>query len=518
MKNKYFFESLPIVASSLGNKYGIQVHIGGNEAYTDGKNIYLPTLPLDMDEKLINLARGYIDHESAHIRFTDMNIFKESKEGCERFLLNVIEDVRVEKEISKYFSGCNKNLQWLSRYLFKNQHDIVRGDKAVLNYILLALRTYRTPEISVRRDCYAQIVDKEFPKLRRRIDRILESIERCNNSTHQSLKYTRELLEIIKDYIKEHKEQSPQDKENMNESGNGEVSKNAIVLSELDNFLEREQKIQSTGEMLKEALNNAAVKRTRSIVPCCRVADYISIPSEQISILSPEQINRARASINFLSIRLQALLQAQAQQRRVIGRRGTLETQQVNRLLVGNPNIFRIRSSVRKINTAIHIVLDCSTSMKTLAYLSCPAAYAVAESLQRIKVNVGISIFPVKSNRMNNNVCIGRLLNHGDRVHKKMNIDPIGSTPLAETLWRVMDTLSILKEDRKIILVITDGEPDSLDSACKAVEDVTHAGYEIYGIGIMLNNITKIIKKSRIINNIEELAPAMYSILSEAMI
>jgi len=67
MQHKHIIRSLPLLASILGRKYGVQVRIGGDEASTDGNIINLPDLPLDTDDTLLGLIRGYIDHESAHI-------------------------------------------------------------------------------------------------------------------------------------------------------------------------------------------------------------------------------------------------------------------------------------------------------------------------------------------------------------------------------------------------------------------------------------------------------------------
>ena len=54
--------SLPLVASVLGRKYGVKVEIGGTDAYTDGTVIRLPSLPGDVPDTLLAMARGYLDH------------------------------------------------------------------------------------------------------------------------------------------------------------------------------------------------------------------------------------------------------------------------------------------------------------------------------------------------------------------------------------------------------------------------------------------------------------------------
>ena len=59
--------ALPIIAKMLGQQLGVEVVIGASQACTDGKTIYLPSLPAD-SESLAILANGYIDHEAAHIR------------------------------------------------------------------------------------------------------------------------------------------------------------------------------------------------------------------------------------------------------------------------------------------------------------------------------------------------------------------------------------------------------------------------------------------------------------------
>lgn len=76
-----FIRSLPLVASALGRKYGLQVVIGGDQAATNGDTIYLPSLPLDSPPELVALARGFVDHEAAHVRATNMRAVKDANLG-----------------------------------------------------------------------------------------------------------------------------------------------------------------------------------------------------------------------------------------------------------------------------------------------------------------------------------------------------------------------------------------------------------------------------------------------------
>jgi hypothetical protein len=46
-----------------------------------------------------------------------------------------------------------------------------------------------------------------------------------------------------------------------------------------------------------------------------------------------------------------------------------------------------------------------------------------------------------------------------------------------------------LRESRKIIFIVTDGEPDSMDEAKAAVREGLNLGLEIYGLGLGNNSV-----------------------------
>jgi len=103
---KSLMKSLPIIAKILGDKYGVRVEVGGQRACTDGRTIYIPALP-DDDRKAEILVRGYIDHESAHVRFKSGLL---SGSALERALQNILEDIRIESRMKERYRGCGGNL------------------------------------------------------------------------------------------------------------------------------------------------------------------------------------------------------------------------------------------------------------------------------------------------------------------------------------------------------------------------------------------------------------------------
>jgi len=108
MKEAPLHKALPIVAMAVGDKHGIKVHVGGDVACTNGKQIFIPSLPEGKEARV--LARGFIDHEAAHVRYTNFQVPMDS-------LTNSLEDVRIEGRIGEKFPGSKKNLKDLVSHL-----------------------------------------------------------------------------------------------------------------------------------------------------------------------------------------------------------------------------------------------------------------------------------------------------------------------------------------------------------------------------------------------------------------
>ena len=97
-----------------------------------------------------------------------------------------------------------------------------------------------------------------------------------------------------------------------------------------------------------------------------------------------------------------------------------------------------------------------------------------------------------------------------------------GFTPLGEALWWVMQRMCPLKEERKIVLILSDGTPDSIPAARCALKHAATLGFEIMGLGIQDNNLERLLPPlgmpTRTINHLPELAPAMFGMLQQALL
>ncbi|MBK8270261.1 MAG: VWA domain-containing protein [Planctomycetes bacterium] len=103
------------MARTLTDRFGVTVVCRGESAYTDGRQIVLPSLPDPMDEDLERMIVGYLDHEMAHVAFSDFDqvvAFNQQYPGAEA-MLNVVEDALIEKLAMQRWPGVRANLDAL---------------------------------------------------------------------------------------------------------------------------------------------------------------------------------------------------------------------------------------------------------------------------------------------------------------------------------------------------------------------------------------------------------------------
>jgi cobalamin biosynthesis protein CobT len=566
--------SLPLVASVLGRKYGVQVEIGGTDAYTDGTVIRLPSLPGDVPETLLAMARGYLDHEAGHVRDTDFQALKSSSlTPLEKHVWNTLEDWRVEHKLASIFPGCRQNFDWLIAYVFgtETQDESAQPAAIILNWLLLEVRSWDVQVLSSKRDILAGQVDTVFPGIRAKIGRVLNAVRTKCRSTQDAIDFAREIVRVLDKYANSTEQPVPSDQNEPLDAGFEPGEPSAKGRSEQsvpgpqnekcdqsewrgeeqqDDVLEgdgshagsddadgsasspgtddqgqarehvrdllgagEEALPQSLGDILADALQATSRQSQEGAVT-------VAIPtSKSAGPLTEADVLEARQASVALRTRLQGLLQTKILARASSGRRGRLDTGQLHRLAVSDPRLFRTKAERTGIDTTVHILLDCSGSMVRRIRLACCSCYAVASALEASKINVAVTAFPGSQLPNGSYSTVSPVITHGQKVHASLDLVPAGGTPMGEALWWVMQNMLPLSEKRKLILVVTDGEPDSLDCAHQAIEQGGRAGFEIYGIGITSPGINVLLPRcSAVVNSMGELAPAMFALLEDAIL
>lgn len=126
---------LEAVGRMLSHKHDITVKCEGTECKTDGRTIYLPALPGKItSDRLLHMIRSYLDHEVAHLTgdsdFGVLEEFVKQNGEAGRHLFNTLEDLRVEQGLADEYAGCDFNLKYGAQEAKKELEKAVREEGA----------------------------------------------------------------------------------------------------------------------------------------------------------------------------------------------------------------------------------------------------------------------------------------------------------------------------------------------------------------------------------------------------
>ncbi len=225
---------------------------------------------------------------------------------------------------------------------------------------------------------------------------------------------------------------------------------------------------------------------------------------------------------------LQGLVQSQTMNRTRHANRGRrMDGKRLHRLSSGDAKVF-LRSRVKASpNTAIHLLLDKSDSMSyplvdsqgnqlgTRLPVALAASLALALALEGLLgVNPGITAFPGGHDES-----VYRLLEHGQRVRPRAGafaLSASGSTPMTEAIWFGAASLLRCREPRKVLLVMTDGQPNDHLSTLEILQRCRDSGIETVGIGLGID-VSHLFPAAIAIYELQELRTQLFE-LSKAVL
>ena len=544
MTNSDILQSLPLLASVLGRQHGVQVTIGGTEAYTDGRTVHIPSLSLDVDSEVLGFVRGYIDHEAGgHLRFTDFSVLQaEYLFPIEKFIWNALEDVRVERALSDVYPGCKSNLQWLARRIFVEEFKPAQDPKtALMSYVLLTCRAWSVPEIEASRQIERQTVAQHYPQLLGKLDALLAQVRDNCPDTQAAIDYARQIAALIESHREsQQEEQAPgigkaegqeqgQDSETRESEDQGQSQtqeqeqeqeasgqdgrdRDTPTPNQTEPIRITEENLPKTfGEQLSDRLGtiSALTPEEQQI--------HLAIPVRQTPAPLPEDEQRKALTETIgLRYRLQGMLQAMRMRDTAPSRHGRLCPHNLHRMFVGNPRLFRSDAPTPAVNTAVHLLVDCSGSMvgKPIRHAR-QACFAIASALRAVPgINLGVTTFPAQGETYS----VSPVLEHGKPFHRNFMFETTGSTPLTEALLWATQELCRQPEPRRILVVLTDGSPDNPVTCRQAIAKASRF-IEIYGLGIWDESIKKLLPdSSAIIYYLTDLSSALFNILQNTLI
>lgn len=544
---------LALIAKVLGRKYDVTVTIAGQIACTTGKEITIPVVSGDHAEAL---AHGYIDHEAAHVRYTDFSV--QLTDNFAGDLLNILEDVRIEQAIGWEYPGCIANLRELTRILVE-QHGAFRPDPSHPSQSILAWIMALTRIAVLNHDSMRQTRDSAEPLVRQilggHFNQAVQLLDRTGTlrSTRETAALRDELMKLIRNAAQEQQAHGQSQQKNATNTNGGQQTKDdgrqnapSQPSGNSDNGTSSGQQtpgqsgaaLETARQAISEALSGKSIGSYGNVGEklaelLCQNATESSFngsgaAAPRLPTAQPlrnasgyDDISALRVHTAALRARLQGLVQASKQKRSTpasVGHR--LDSRVLTRLRVGDTRVFNRKEEKRAVNTAVCMLLDSSGSMGNSTLLNkmgiaSRACFVASEALYSIPgVRTAIATFKGFDNR------VFPMVDFGEKPdHSRFNITGSGGTRLGHALWWAWGELCLRRETRKICIAFSDGDTGDGPVTQAAIKRMRESGIEVIGIGIQDTSIKRYLPENhRIIKNLDQFTPALLELLREKLV
>lgn len=543
--------ALPIVAAAYGEKFGVKVLIQGQDAFTDGERIVIPTANPD-DPHYQQIAWGYLAHEAAHIRHTNFDMVqKASSKPIRKALLNIIEDVRIENELAKDYPGTRRSISQVIEYMVDTQQMCVPEQPEPASnlqaWLLFRLRCHFLGQKALT-PLY-QAVDERVRQLfpaaaMSRLSAMLTAVPSLA-STGEVLKLVDAIVAMLEEESRPPQDESDADngddigQDASNDSNSSSDSQTPETGSSAtgDAAETGDSDNSDQADNLRQALEASAAQFESDTF--AQVAEVLSeqaeghqgvtplsLPQAEQAMLGDEAILTLSASESAqIRARLRGMVQSSQDNRNHAKRHGLrVATHRLAASQAGESRLFIQRQPRIAPNAAVHLLVDISGSMgkpigegnRKYFHVANEAALALAMALEGIPgVVPAVSYFP----GIHQEVSIALLPKQSVR-HRAASFDqkPRGCTPMAQAMWFAANSLLAQKQKRKLMIVLTDGDPDDWAATHDIVDRCRRSGFELLGIGIQTRSVEKFFPQSIVINDVKDLKHELFEVTQQLLI
>ena len=225
-----------------------------------------------------------------------------------------------------------------------------------------------------------------------------------------------------------------------------------------------------------------------------------------------------RAASTALRYRMEEYLQAKTRRRTSFAESGRrLARDAARRMAIGDPRIYQVKSQGRKVDTAVTLLIDLSSSMsvKGRFKVAIESALALGLALEDVDgVIYSVSAFPF------HDFDVVDLVEPGENIRsvagRFASLAPNGSTPLDKALLHAHMNLLTTKALRRVCMVITDGEPDDLNALLEILTMGEAEGVEHMAVGINAS-AAHITKNACTVNDLSDLPKQIMSMMQDVI-
>jgi len=579
-----FKTALTSTARSISNIDNLEVTFGTKEKDRSKISIQLPELESKNNKINYTKMRALADSEALRARYSDEKIFKKHQPSgnISKKLYSIAEKIRYEKIGSLKFKGIKENIhnyynERLSGLdLSKNDNKMTEAFENYLRVNILDLKNNKFSE-------------KEFKLFKKDFDaKIKNKITSLRNSLKNQIKFNNLVSELITEMnIDEDPENGEIEQKNLDETGSdsnspqndqkseGKKEENQEMSIEtgtpnMENFTEETNEDTKTIEIED---NHSSSEQKRKLNQNFGDGQYKAYTEEFDEIIkaeeleSEEELNRLRQSLDQQLLQLKNFISKLANklQRKLLAKQnrswdfdleeGLLDTSKLTRIIMDpyNSLSFKKEKEMNFKDTIVTILIDNSGSMRGKPIsVAAICADILSRTLERCSVKVEILGFTTKHWKggacrekwMKNKKPLtpGRLNDLRHIIYKsadtpwrqaKKNIGLMLKEGLlkenidGEALKWAYKKITKRKEERKILMVISDGAPvddstlstnssdyleTNLRNVVKWIEN--NSAIELLAIGIG-HDVTRYYNKAVKIADVHDLGDVMINQLTD---
>ena len=452
---KTSLRALTLIARILGKKRGVEVVFDptATTASTNSKVITLPVFSDVGNESQAMLINGLVDHEAAHCRFTDFTVFS----GSDRILqslLNIVEDVWIEREQAKIYPGCWINIVdsmrvMIARDMFgsPDKESAKSAPCILVNGVLHCMLARHYGDDLPMMGSFGKAWEKAITGLigKQECEKLLQITHEVDgvHSTSQAMAVAQKLIAFL-------------DQRDVQEKMGGPSS--SYVLNP-DLVTARGQLISAQLTMHGDAGHSVALHGV-----CRELAN--DVPGEEQ--LKAEKMSRGIAS--RLGGKLDEAIRAKIDDLVSYGRTGNrLSARRLPGLATGNTSVFQTIDEVEGINATVTVVLVVSGSMfrgdqPIVQGLAC--LIALFDVLETYEIPTALVLFGT-------HFCVAKPFGKSWKSTKRAKLDEgYGGTNTAPALCTATNLVIDRSESKNLILLITDGDSGNSQAVDAVLQEV----------------------------------------------
>lgn len=535
---------------------------------TDGHNMYIPRLTDVTSNDWLTRIRYFVKHETSHIVHSDFTYLQKVRPtGLLALINNLVEDHRIDYLNDRDYVG---DQAISSRFWELYTQDIVdrinAADDELSEQQLLVTPLFVWEALnrdwidSSTEAVYA--MSKMLDDVGKKRLQILLDGEYCNELRAIRESGTPEdvyalSVRILVDLYGQNPEDYTDTKsvgaDSSKSEGSGAESKEGAsgdepVSDDKDRLIDVSKVMDAMGHEHKPSRTGIRYTGDRRsgasagyIIP--KPSEYIvvkfpnvpsSIAKYKGDMFSSTSVNKyITSNAKPLANKLRIKLQTRSRDRYEYGKRkGSIHNGSLYRIINDDkPRVFRQRITSNTLDTAVCLLVDCSGSMSGNKFeMACCGAGAFAEALK--PMNIPYTVLGFTNHRDRNDDPIIWVFNDfGERVTQTELVSRFNTA--SHTLWENTDgdaiayadrVLSQRKEQRKVLIVLSDGSPAGRTHAGhvwayteRVISNVEKRGTNVYGIGICDDSVRYFYKNSEVVMKTSDLTPAILNVLDRSI-